>query len=373
MVRLVMLAALVASGCGCRTKPKDSNVQSAPIVSPDGKVTATATVVFSKGHAGIHSGVSNSVLHVLELQRGAETQRVRVREFDDGYLGSSPAEFEAAKNATLRVRFEPEGHAVSLSADEGTTWRHVVLDEGAPFVCGSGSGAVPKTRDLVLSSLRAAGVGKGRTCDLGGATRVLCAHGDDEELWDAALARMLEQPLVDAERAPLMRCLAPLVKQRAQLREQLMGSLTAPAPERVELAAEALAKSADDGAQTALARALEHATPADSRQCWTTATLAWALASITIERNAADEAIRARLAALARGQTFPAEPGCAATRVYAVAALGALNDPSLRELSATCSTAAPPWTLSFTQTNEAVLGGLTDRPIGCLAKAKLAP
>ncbi|MDP1921109.1 MAG: hypothetical protein Q8L14_33015 [Myxococcales bacterium] len=50
-----------------------------------------------------------------------------------------------------------------------------------------------------------------------------------------------------------------------------------------------------------------------------------------------------------------------------------MNDPSLRELSATCSTAAPPWTLGFTQTNEAVLEGLTDRPIGRLAKAKLAP
>ena len=375
MVRLVMLAALITSGCCCRSEPKTSNVQGARVVSPDGKVTATATAVFNKGHAGVHSGVSDSVVHLLELQRGGETQRVRVREFDDGYLGSSPAEFEAAKNATLRVKFEPDGHAVSVSADEGKTWSHVVLDEGAPFVCGRspGSTAAPKTRDLVLSNLRAAGFGTRRTCDVEGATRVLCAHGDDEELWAVALTRMLEQQLVDAERAPLVTCLSPLVKQRALLREQLLGSLTAPESARVELAAEALARSADEGAQAALTRALEHAAPTDSRQCWTTATMVWALASITIERNAADGPTRALLVDVARRQTWPREPGCVAARVYAVAALGAVKDESLRELSATCSTTAPPWTLGFKQSNEAVLEGLTDRPIDCLAKAKLAP
>lgn len=373
MMRLFMVAALVAAGCGCRVKPKGSSGQSAPVVSPDGKVTATATVVFNKGHAGVHSGVSSSVLHLLELKRGVETQRVRVRAFDDGYLGSSPAGFEAAKNAALRVRFEPDGHVVSVSADDGTTWSHVVLDEGPPFVCGTGPGAVPTSRDLVLSNLRVAGFGAARTCDVDGATRVLCAQGDDEELWNVALTRMLEQPLVDAERAPLVTCLSSVVKRRAALREQLIGSLTAREPERVELAAEALAKSTDEGAQTALRRALEQAAPADSRQCWTMGTLVWSLASITVERNAADAPTRTLLVDVARRQTWPEELGCAAARVYAVAALGAVKDTSLPELSSACSTAAPPWTLGFTQTNEAVLDGLTDTPIACLAKAKLAP
>lgn len=374
MARSWMLTALVAAGCCCRSEPKVSSVQSAPVVSPDGAVTATASVVFNKGSAGVHSGVSDSVLHLLDLTRGKETLRVRVHEFSNGYLESTPAEFEDAKRAKLKVKFEPDGHVVLVSADEGKTWRRVVLDVGAPFVCGIGaaSSAVPKTRDLVLSDLRTAGFGKRRTCDIEGATRVLCAQHDDDELWGAALEQLLDHSLVDMERAPLLGCLAPLVKKRVVLRDRLIAA-TSEAPEHLEFAAEALARTADPVAQASLAQALTKP-PTDDASCWIAAKAAWALAAITIERGEADATTRQRLVDLAR-----APPACPtaltgkAARVYAVAALGALKDAALLELSAPCTSDPAPWTLDFTQWNEAMLAGLTDLPLECLAKALRTP
>ena len=372
MFRAWVATALVASGCCCNSEPRFSRDESAPVVAPDGKVTATAIVAFSKGVSGVHGSTSDSVVHLLELRRGGETQRVQVARFLNGYLESSPAEFEEARKAKLKVTFAADGHVVSISADGGTTWKHVVLDVGAPFACGlsASSSGVPKTRDLLLADLRGAGFGKKRTCDLEGATRVLCAQGEDDELWGAALEQLLAHHLVDSERDPLLACLSPLVKRRPVLRDRLIAATAENDPERVGVAAEALAKSADAAAQAALALALEKTRPSDSEHCWSAAKLAWSLASITVERGEAASPVRKVLADLARAPpACPAALTGKAARVYAVAALGALKGDTLRELSATCTVERAPWTLGFTQWNEAMVGGLTDEPLECLAKA----
>lgn len=357
-----LVFAVVVSGCCCRPE-KSGRVDGAPITSTDGTMTATASVVFSKGHSGVHSSVSDQVLHELVLKRGDETQKVLIEQFSS--YQSSGSEFAAAKNATLSVEFH--GHVVSVTADEGKRWRHVVLDAGAPFVCGvSTKPAAPPTRALLLADLKAAGFGKPRTCDIEGATRVLCAHADDDELWSAAIGQMLKHSLVDSEREPLNACLEA---RRPALRDQLLAALRDSDTERVGLAAESLAKSNEVSVQTTLATALTREAPTDSAGCWSRAKVAWALAQVTTTLGTADAATRKALIDVARAPpACPTELTGKAARVYAVAALGVVKDESLRELSATCTTDNAPWKLTFTKWNEAMYANLTDAPLECLAK-----
>ncbi len=363
-MRRAWLLFAVVSGCCCRAE-KSGRVDAPPITSPDGTMTATASVVFSKGHSGVHSSVSDQVFHELALKRGAETQKVVIDRFSTGYLEASPSEFAAAKDAKLSVEFH--GNVVSVTADEGKRWRHVVLDAGAPFVCGmSTTPKAPPTRDLLLADLRAAGFGKPRTCDIEGATRVLCAHVDDDELWSAAITQMLKHSLVDSEREPLNACLDA---RRPALRDHLVAALRDSDTERVGLAAESLAKSNEVSVQTALATALSREVPTDSAGCWSRAKVAWALAQVTTTLGTADGATRQALIDLARAPAAcPTELTGKAARVYAVAALGVVKDESLRELSATCATDHAPWKLTFTKWNEAMYANLADEPLECLAK-----
>ncbi len=364
MLRAWLVFAVIASGCCCRPE-KSGRVEGAPVTSADGTMTATASVVFSKGHTGVHSSVSDQVFHELVLKRGDETQKVTIDRFSTGYLESSASEFEAAKDATLLVEFH--GHVVSVTADGGKRWRHVVLDSGKPFVCGvSAKPGAPPTRDLLLADLRAAGFGKPRTCDFEGATQVLCAHADDDELWSAAIAQMLKHSLVDSEREPLNACLDP---RRPALRDQLLAALRDRDAERVGLAAESLAKSTDVSVQTALAEVLTRGAPTERTGCWSTAKVAWALAAVTTTLGSAEASTRKALLDVARAPTAcPDELTGKAARVYAVAALGVVKDESLRELAETCATDHAPWKLSFTKWNEAMYANLTNEPLECLAK-----
>ncbi|MBL8935434.1 MAG: hypothetical protein JNM69_12840 [Archangium sp.] len=364
MARAWLTVMLVASGCCCRPE-KSGRVDGAPVTSTDGMWTATPSVVFSKGHTGVHSSVSDQVFHELVLRRGDETQKVLIDRLSAGYLESSASEFAAAKHATLSVEFH--GHVVSVTADDGKRWRHVVLDSGAPFVCGASTKpAAPPTRDLVLADLRAAGFGTPRTCDIEGATRVLCAHANDDELWSVAIAQMLKHSLVDSEREPLDACLDP---RRPALRDQLLAALRDRDAERVGLAAESLAKSNDVIVQNALAEVLTRGAPTERAGCWSTAKVTWALAAVTTTLGTAESSTRKALLDVARAPAAcPDELTGKAARVYAVAALGVVKDEALRELSATCTTEHAPWKLTFTKWNEAMYANLTDAPLECLAK-----
>ncbi|MER2563806.1 MAG: hypothetical protein ABTQ32_23955 [Myxococcaceae bacterium] len=366
MRRAWLVLAVVGSGCCCRPE-KSGRVDAAPITSPDGTLSATASVVFSKGHSGVHSSVSDQVFHELVLKRGAETHKVVIDRFSTGYLEASPSEFAAAKDAKLSVEFH--GQVVSVTADEGKRWRHVVLDTGAPFVCGvSTTPKAPPTRDLLLADLRGAGFGKPRTCDVEGATRVLCAHADDDELWSAAITQMLKHSLVDSEREPLNACLDA---RRPGLRDQLVAALHDRDAERIGLAAESLAKSNEVSVQTALATALSREVPTDSAGCWSRAKVAWALAQVTTSLGTADGATRQALIDLARAPAAcPTELTGKAARVYAIASLRVVKDESLRELAAPCPAEDSGWTLGFKQWNEAMVDHLTDRPLECLAKSR---
>lgn len=361
-MRRAWLLFAVVSGCCCRAE-KSGRVDAPPITSPDGTMTATASVVFSKGH----SSVSDQVFHELVLKRGAETHKVVIDRFSTGYLEASPSEFAAAKDAKLSVEFH--GQVVSVTADEGKRWRHVVLDTGAPFVCGvSTTPKAPPTRDLLLADLRGAGFGKPRTCDVEGATRVLCAHVDDDELWSAAITQMLKHSLVDSEREPLNACLDA---RRPALRDQLVAALHDRDAERIGLAAESLAKSNEVSVQTALATALSREVPTDSAGCWSRAKVAWALAQVTMTLGTADASTRKALIDVARAPpACPTELTGKAARVYAVASLRVVKDESLRELAAPCPAEDSDWTLGFKQWNEAMVDHLTDRPLECLAKSR---
>jgi hypothetical protein len=80
MLRAWLIIALFASGCCCRPE-KSGRVDAAPVTSADGTMTATASVIFSKGHTGVHSSVSDHVSHELVLTRGAERQMVLIDRF----------------------------------------------------------------------------------------------------------------------------------------------------------------------------------------------------------------------------------------------------------------------------------------------------
>lgn len=102
------------------------------------------------------------------------------------------------------------------------------------------------------------------------------------------------------------------------------------------------------------------------------ATAAWSLASLTVERGAADPDTRALLVQLAREpdpcQTEPSQGS--ALRVYAVAALGALHDEALVELASKCDGKVTGWQLAFENPAEA-MGVLTNQPIARPAGARL--
>ena len=131
-LRLVLFSLLLATGCpsALEGEPPPSRAASGIVTSADGTISAQAFVRYSKGGVSVTSGRPDELVHVLMVG----SQRVELARFTAGYLGETPpAEWKAAVHAELTVNFAPDGHAVSVSADLGKNWRHVVLDTGAPY------------------------------------------------------------------------------------------------------------------------------------------------------------------------------------------------------------------------------------------------
>jgi hypothetical protein len=352
------------------------------VTSPDGKIKAQALVTFSKGFEGVHSGRPDELFHVLAVESGGTTHEVELASFGGARLSPQPpGEYRAAVHATMTVQLAADGHAASVSSDGGKSFEHVVLDAGDPFLCGVDSPAseAPPTRELVLAGLKSKGIlrhGDARaTCDIGGATRVLCAARTDAELWLAAVEMLVDAELVDAERDPLMRCAQSVAKENEAIRAALVAAM-ARSDAGLENGAEALAKSDDADTQSKLAgaaRSIGDRAPLPTNKCWRRAKIVWSLASITVDRRAAPADARQLLVDVARGDDVcPSELTGKAARVYAVAALAALDDATLDDLAAKCSGAAEKWSVPFAAWNEAMTSNLVAQPLECLAKAARA-
>jgi hypothetical protein len=330
--------------------------------SADGRHRATAEVHFVAGFSGAHSSRSDEVSYVLRVDGRAVV-------FRHAFVGEG-LDLRTARKVVFEVRFAADGRTVSVS-DGGPFTRHVVLEPGEPFHCsGAGAPRSPGPRALVQESLAALTAPREqRTCDLAGLTRFLCASGDDGALWLDALGPLLSSSLVDEERAPLVRCLGRAITAHGPVREQVLAALVEPRTQAV--AAEALGSQADPSVELALAAALRATdeTPESAERCERAAKLSWALASSVVARHAAVDSTRALLQ-----HDLLAAPACPkaltgkARRVYALAALAALDAPAVKTLAASCAGSAVGTPVTFKQWNDAMLDGLTGAPLECLAK-----
>lgn len=355
------------------------------MTSSDGTVAARALVRFSKGQPGVHSSTHDEITHLLIIERDGAKHEVELTQISKSAVETTLAQFRSAASAEMKLAFAPDGHAIAVSTDGGTTHRHVVLDAGAPFLCGVGQARESAaTRDLVLEAVKAEGFythvafTPERSCDIRGLTRVMCKSSGDTELWNAAVARFVDHELVDSERYPLLRCMQNEARSNVDVRATLVAG-TKRTPEEVGNAAEALAKTADVEVQRALAaalRALLEAPGDDKEACWARAKAAWSLASITVDRKDAPNEVRALFADVGRG-VKPCEqrPIASFERVYAVAALAALRaDAPLAELASKCTGAAAALAVPFEHWNEAGQLELGGTAIECFAKgATLRP
>lgn len=328
-------------------------------------MTATASVIFSKGHTGVHSSVSDQVFHELVLKRGDEDPQGDHRPLQHRLprverVGVRGGEGRDAVGRVPRHVVSVTANGEAVAPRRARQWKAIRLWRQRE--AGRSADERPAARGPARGGLRA----KWRMCDFEGATQVLCAHADDDELWSAAIAQMLRHLLVDSEREPLNACLDP---RRPALRDQLLATLRERDAERVGLAAESLAKSTDVSVQTALAEVLTRGAPTERTGCWSTAKVTWALECCTTTLGSAEASTRKALLDVARAPAAcPDELTGKAARVYAVAALGVVKDESLRELAATCPTEHAPWKLTFTKWNEAMYANLTNEPLECLAK-----
>jgi hypothetical protein len=288
-------AITAAAACGVlrESDPPARREASAVVASPDGKIKAQAFVTFSKGFSGIHSSRADELFHVLAVESDGKTHDVELASFGGARLTPQPpGEYRAAVHAEMTVKLASDGHAASVSSNGGKSFEHVVLDAGDPFLCGVDSplSEAPPTRELVLAGLRSKALvrqGDARaTCDIAGATRVLCAAPTDADLWLAAVDMLVDHDLVDADRDPLMRCAQSVAKTNETIRAALVAAMGR-SNAGLENCAEALAKSADADVQSKLAgaaRGLGERAPLPSDQCWRRAKVVWSLASITVER-----------------------------------------------------------------------------------------
>ncbi|HWB75655.1 MAG TPA: hypothetical protein VG755_11890 [Nannocystaceae bacterium] len=278
-----VLVGLLVIGC---SGPEPYTRSSERVVAPDGAPwsAAQAAIAFHPYQYGAHASLSEHVVLSLQLEGKEGTTLV----LDDAYRGDEPgdtpkAEYEQLLDPKFDLRFAPDGHALAVSIDGGTTFRPVLFDLGAPMFCRHESfgadalwAGVPSSRKIALDILASASppIGDGRlhlevgeyprarerfSAELKVARTYACARPDDAELRDALVAALLRpgaQISITSDYAPLAECVASLARDHAELRPRLLAVLGDVDHEKRSDAALALAQSDDETVQLALARAL---------------------------------------------------------------------------------------------------------------------
>lgn len=356
---------------------------------------AQMRVVSRKGHSNLHSGVVAEILYVLVLQ-GREEQHVLLRRlsaYDFDTYGTPGPAFRAAAQASFRLEFAPDGHALAVSSDGGTEWRLVGLDTaGAPLYCehrllrglGATGGWVsaPSSRDVAEDVLAARGV-RGKPEDHGGPRfdEELLAAGDyawqhrDEAELRLALARAFARHALVWEREPwgtLRRRVREIARGDPAVRAALLALACGAEPEAGAGAAYVLAGTDDGAALEELALAVRERMrgrgPAPKEQAWAAASLAAA------RRKASRPALQALLDVAQSVE--PSADDWKPVRVSAVRALASLEDPAasaaLQRLAVgECDQALDPWPEEFLEPDETDDTSLW-HGLACWARAALA-
>ncbi|MBX7083670.1 MAG: hypothetical protein K1X88_30960 [Nannocystaceae bacterium] len=250
------MALLLVLAAGCKSAQSERH-DSARVTAPDGSryTAASAHTIWIPATHGMHASSSEHVQLRLVLEREGEPPLEL--QLDDALRGdepgdASPARWQQLRKPAFDLRFAPDGHALALSLDGGSSYELVALDLGEPLYCahehfvpGDDFAGAPSSRRVALDVLASADPPQGTgtlhlvpgeyprarerfVAELAAARAWACSQPQDAELREAVVAALVRpgsQIFATSDETPLVRCVAAIARDHAELRAPLLAAL----------------------------------------------------------------------------------------------------------------------------------------------------